>query len=337
MGEYYCEVYAFFRSHMSSSADCTFMHILPNEIPEQGHDIFGRAKHGDYRDDMGGVGSLQKVNRTLYVGRITEEADHARLSANAAMNAAIKEGEKRNINEGKGWDWSMPKEELSATEKVLYRHFSEFGELERVRVLHMRGCGFITFHREVDAQFAKEAMMNQSLDHEECINLRWATDDPNPVAKRRDHEEREKLGIDAIRDGVSEEALLAGQTLVDLEEEDGERSAKRLRLEAPPDSGLTEEEYQRLLEENQRNWELMEKEDAALQEKALAELEGNQNGTPNDADKQSETHTTDSQSNGLVDHDALKRLHALRQKKQPPKPTSALSTLAGYGSDSDDE
>lgn len=39
-------------------------------------DIFGREKHGDYRDDMGGVGSLQRVNRTLYIGRIVEESDN---------------------------------------------------------------------------------------------------------------------------------------------------------------------------------------------------------------------------------------------------------------------
>ena len=32
-------------------------------------------------------------------------------------------------------------------------------------------------------EFAKEAMMNQSLDHDEILCLRWAHDDPNPVAQ----------------------------------------------------------------------------------------------------------------------------------------------------------
>ena len=32
-------------------------------------DIFGRDKHSDYRDDMGGVGSFMRQNRTLYIGK----------------------------------------------------------------------------------------------------------------------------------------------------------------------------------------------------------------------------------------------------------------------------
>lgn len=33
------------------------------------------------------------------------------------------------------------------------------------------------------AEFAKEAMGNQSLDQNEILCLRWAHDDPNPVAQ----------------------------------------------------------------------------------------------------------------------------------------------------------
>lgn len=32
-------------------------------------DVFGREKHSDYKEDMSGVGSFMRVNRTLYVGR----------------------------------------------------------------------------------------------------------------------------------------------------------------------------------------------------------------------------------------------------------------------------
>ena len=65
------------RADRTHSSECNHLHRLPAAagISEQGRDIFGRDKHGDYRDDMGGVGSLQRVNRTLYVGRIIEEAD----------------------------------------------------------------------------------------------------------------------------------------------------------------------------------------------------------------------------------------------------------------------
>ena len=36
-----------------------------------------------------------------------------------------------------------------------------------------RGIAFVTFKYEANAQFAKEAMMNQSLDNNEVLNVRW--------------------------------------------------------------------------------------------------------------------------------------------------------------------
>lgn len=109
----------------------------------------------DYRDDMGGVGSFGRQNRTLYIGRLRE---------------------------------------TRGTEQVLEKHFEEYGEIEKrmffsetgrvsnhmlicdvmfqVRVLHGRGCGFVTYTHEISAQFAKEAMMHQSMDHDEILNVR---------------------------------------------------------------------------------------------------------------------------------------------------------------------
>ena len=43
---------------------------------------------------------------------------------------------------------------------------------------------------ESAAQFAKEAMACQSLDNDEILNVRWATEDPNPQQKTA---ERERL------------------------------------------------------------------------------------------------------------------------------------------------
>lgn len=70
---------------------------------------------------MGGVGSLQRVNRTLYVGRIHEEP---RISGPAGRSNDPKEKPKGSLMKRKG-------DELSPTEKVLWRHFSEWGEIER--------------------------------------------------------------------------------------------------------------------------------------------------------------------------------------------------------------
>ena len=78
-----------------NSSECTFLHRLPpnqSALPNTSLDVFGREKHADYRDDMGGVGSFTRQNRTLYIGR-------------------IKEG--RN------------------TAETIERHFEEFGEIEK--------------------------------------------------------------------------------------------------------------------------------------------------------------------------------------------------------------
>ena len=42
---------------------------------DHSRDCFGREKHADYRDDMGGVGSFNRQNRTLYVSKIVESPD----------------------------------------------------------------------------------------------------------------------------------------------------------------------------------------------------------------------------------------------------------------------
>lgn len=44
------------------------------------------------------------------------------------------------------------------------------------------------------AEFAKEAMTNQTLDENEMLTIKWANDDPNPrVAEVEENEERKML------------------------------------------------------------------------------------------------------------------------------------------------
>lgn len=147
-------------------------------------DCFGRDKHADYRDDMGGVGSFMRQNLTLYVGRIHVTDD---------------------------------------IEEVVSRHFSEWGEIERIRILNARGVAFVTYMRENSAQFAKEAMAHQSLDHNEILNIRWATQDPNPLAMAREKRRLEEQAADAIR------RALPAEFVEELEGRDDE-DAKRRRL-----------------------------------------------------------------------------------------------------------
>jgi len=63
---------------------------------------------------------------------------------------------------------------------------------------------FVTYTTEALAQFAKEAMAHQSLDHDEILNVRWATMDPNPQAQKREARKIEEQAAEAIRRALPE-------------------------------------------------------------------------------------------------------------------------------------
>jgi hypothetical protein len=165
-GSFFCLFFA--RGICPKGQECEYLHRLPgiHDLYNPNVDIFGREKHSDYRDDMGGVGSFLRQNRTIYVGRIHVTDD---------------------------------------IEEVVARHFAEWGPIERVRVLNTRGVAFITYTTEGNAQFAKEAMAHQSLDHEEVLNVRWATADPNPMAQAREARAIEEQAAEAVRRALPEE------------------------------------------------------------------------------------------------------------------------------------
>ena len=184
-GSYFCLFFA--RGLCPRGHECEYLHRLPglHDHFNPNVDSFGRDKHNEYRDDMGGVGSFNRVNRTLYVGRIHVTDD---------------------------------------IEEVVARHFAEWGEVERIRVLTGRGVGFVTYVNEANAQFAKEAMAHQSLDHNEILNVRWATQDPNPLAQKREARRIEEMAAEAVR------RALPAEFVAEIEGRDPE-SVKRQRLE----------------------------------------------------------------------------------------------------------
>lgn len=94
--------------------------------------MFGRERFDEHRDDRGGVGSMRSDSKTLYIGRMHPS---------------------------------------SATNTVIEKHFRPWGELEQVKVLKDKGVGFVTYQNRLNAEFAKEAMANQSLDHGEVTYL----------------------------------------------------------------------------------------------------------------------------------------------------------------------
>ena len=58
-------------------------------------------------------------------------------------------------------------------EEVVARHFAEWGQVERIRVLNTRGVAFITYTNEHNAEFAKEAMAHQGKSFYSRLFFRW--------------------------------------------------------------------------------------------------------------------------------------------------------------------
>ncbi|PGH08588.1 pre-mRNA-splicing factor cwc2 [Blastomyces parvus] len=184
-GSFFCLFFA--RGLCPKGHECDYLHRLPglHDIFNPNIDCFGRDKHSDYRDDMGGVGSFMRQNRTLYIGRIHVSDD---------------------------------------IEEIVARHFAEWGQIERIRVLNSRGVAFVTYTNEANSQFAREAMSHQSLDHNEVLNVRWATVDPNPLAQKRDARRIEEQAAEAVR------KALPAEFVAELEGRDPE-ARKRKKIE----------------------------------------------------------------------------------------------------------
>ena len=185
-GSYFCLYFA--RGICPKGQDCEYLHRLPgiHDMFNPSVDCFGRDKFSDYRDDMGGVGTFNRQNRTVYVGRIHVTDD---------------------------------------IEEIVARHFAEWGQVERIRVLNTRGVAFITYSTECQAQFAREAMAHQSLDHDEVLNVRWATEDPNPMAQKREARRIEEQAAEAIR------RALPAEYVAEIEGRDPE-ARKRRKIES---------------------------------------------------------------------------------------------------------
>ena len=251
--KYYCLFFS--RGCCPYGYECEYLHTLPTNatlLPDNSKDCFAREKFSDYRDDMGGVGTFTRQNRTLYVGRVKE----------------VGTGEE--------------------TEETVRRHFKEWGAIEKstssiyplsrptsarwiligflfrfcaVRVLQYRSVAFVTYANEYNAQFAKEAMACQSLDNDEILNVRWATEDPNPTSKVAEKRRLEEVGREAIQARMDPRILQAERQLkaledgvvlddedydvqeadeADVQDEDGDEGeddvhdAKRRRIEPPP-------------------------------------------------------------------------------------------------------
>jgi hypothetical protein len=253
---------------------------------------------------MGGVGTFQRQNRTLYIGRIHPTDD---------------------------------------IEEVVSRHMQEWGEIERTRVLTARGVAFVTYMNEANSQFAKEAMAHQryvvqqttcayvltlsSFDHNEILNVRWATVDPNPQAAKREARRIEEQAAEAIR------KALPAAYVAELEGRDPE-SKKRRKVEgsfglpgyeAPDDVWYAKEKSE---------WEASKQIEASGMGERMM-IEGGESDYQG-AVAQQNTAPSAQSGNGILSSSTLAALKGYTATPSNKRPAPVAGPLVDYGSDDSD-
>ena len=299
-GSYFCLFFA--RGLCPKGHECQYLHRLPGvfDVFNPNVDCFGRDKHSDYRDDMGGVGSFMRQNRTLYVGRIHVTDD---------------------------------------IEEIVARHFQEWGEIERIRVLTGRGVAFVTYVNEANSQFAKEAMAHQALDNSEILNVRWATVDPNPLSAKREAARIEEQAAEAVRRALGERAVRQ----IEGRETQEEREQRRI------ESGYGLEGYEAPEEiwfNQQKALEAQRADERALLEATTLESETNPgHGTTtaaSEAPEESDGADGNGNGNGILSSSTLAALKGYAASTRPTStrntnPAPSAGPLVAYGSDDDSD
>ena len=207
-------------------------------------------------------------------------------------------------------------------------------------MLSSRGVAFVTYSSEANAQFAKEAMAHQALDHTEILNVRWATVDPNPLAAAREARGVEEQAAEAVR------RALPAAFVAEIEGRDPD-ARKRKRIDAAygldgydaPDDvyyakGLTEARRA----EQEKQLEAPPPADDHPPAAAAAAPAVQDTGILSSSTLAAlQTHSAQSRPAGLTTRVAA--------PPKPPGPTAGsggasagqAAPLVGYGSDDDDE
>jgi len=222
-------------------------------------------------------------------------------------------------------------------EEIVARHFQEWGEIDRIRVLTGRGVAFVTYVNEANSQFAKEAMAHQALDNNEVLNVRWATVDPNPLSQKREAARIEDQAAEAVRRALGEKAV--------REIEGRETREQREQRKIESSYGLDGYEAPEAIWFNhQRELDGQRMGERALLEGAPANADPGDEVVAEDASRPSAESAGDSvpgaSANGIFGTSTLAALRGYASNSSTvPRamPAPAAGPLVGYGSDEDDD
>ena len=320
---FFCQFFA--RGVCGNGYECPFFHLVPSAEDCARHDkspttdIFGRGRFSEEKGNMGGVGSFFSHSRTLYVS------------------------------------YGAASEQLGAKlQEAFERVFSEWGPLEDVYVVRGKSIAFVRYVFRASAEFAKEAMHNQSLQPAwwpqprgaapvvEVLNVRWAYEDPNPVAIMRNKREREEAYADALRRAEARMApeqreALAQQRALEDAQADGGASASVAAYPSTEDQfGAEEAAFDAWAQQ------AAEAGYSPMQIKAYyAAWKAAQPGAGASAQQHAAIAAPDAHEYDAADPtydagEATEQPAAKRARVDEPAPPVSLALLAGYGSGSED-
>ena len=92
------------------------------------------------------------------------------------------------------------KEQNKEMVKLIYENFEKFGEIEDIQYLPLKASCYIKFSHRCYAEFAKEAMMKQSMVGEEILTITWAYNyqDLDPMEQKIIEREEENMFVNAL-------------------------------------------------------------------------------------------------------------------------------------------
>ena len=175
-------------------------------------------------------------------------------------------------------------------------------------------------------------MAHQSLDHNEILNVRWATADPNPMAQAREARRIEEQAAEAIRQA------LPAEFVAQIEGRDPE-ARKRRKI----DSGFGLEGYEApddiYFARGAQAVNPIGRQGHELEHEQRLMIEGSEaSSADNGALSGEAVQQEESQLNGILSSSTLAALKTAKVTTAPKEKTAASSgPLVNYGSDSDDE
>ncbi len=165
---YFCVYFA--RGCCAEGSKCRFYHRVPQPEDliheENAKDVFGRTRHATIKEDRTGIGSFNRNCRAINI-----------------CNMKVPESAGSQTRD---------------TVKLLYDEFSKWGEIEDIKFYPHRAMANIKYTHRFYAEFAKEAMQDQSLGGTDVLLIKWHLEE-DPRSMKTKEQEQKELYLAALR------------------------------------------------------------------------------------------------------------------------------------------